>query len=412
MDFINAFGLGNFFGSGKDRWVKTPTYLPPSVYLGKSATWQDISGREAYLYRTTPELKAVIDKKAVLFSNGVYKHYKVNSKGKPEEIENSPIVARLENPNVLQSRNLWMENRMINQCLFGNDYTYSNYGTRLSEAPAALWNLIPNRIIINRTGSIWDQTSIEGIIQSYEEITDAKSANNIFEPKDIFHNKSSNPLDPLVGLSPLEALQMPISNIRLSYGFRNVMMDEHGALGFITAQKGDSMGPIPLTPEDRIEIEKEYTKTHGIHDGQARVKIINTPVDFKSTSAPTKDLMLFEEVTADKMAILDEYGLNTHVFASEKGSTYENAREGKKMAYQDSIIPYAEKDCYGLSVLMGLVDQVQWVELDYSHLECLQEDQVKKAETLQKKALAYRALKETGDFSFQNMKVIFDEFDI
>ena len=410
MDFINRFGFSRFY-SGKDRYTKTPTLIPTSINLSKSATWLNINGFEANLYRTTPELKAVINKKAVLFSNGIYRHYRIGKNGMPEEIKNSPILLRFEKPNVLQSRNEWMENRVINQCVFGNDYTYSLRGSALSDAPSALWNLIPNRMIINRTGKIWEQTTIEGIISSYEMMND-DSSNSIFDPKDIFHNKTPNPEDPLVGLSPLESLQMPISNIRLSYGYRNVIMDEHGALGFITATKGDSMGPIPLSEEQRIQISKEYSKTHGIHDGQARVKIIDTPVEFKSTSFATKDMMLFEEVTADKMAIIDEYGLNLNVFASEQGSTYENAREGKKMAYQDSIIPYAEKDCYGLTVLLKLIEKGEWIELDYSHIESLQEDLVKKAETLQKKAMAYRILKETGDFSYQNMKKIFTEFEL
>lgn len=397
--------------SGKDRYTKTPIPQAQSVYLGKSATWQNVNGFETMLYSTTPELKAVIDKKAVLFSNGVYKHYRMSNSGKVELIENSPIVNRLENPNVLQSRNEWMENRVINQCLYGNDYTYALYGSRLAD-PKALWNLIPNRMIINRTGKIWDQLDIKGIISSYEYMNDDYTQNTIFNPRDIFHNKTPNPLDPLVGISPLEALQMPISNIRLAYGYRNVTMDELGALGFITAPKGDSMGPIPLTEEDRLQISKEYSKNYGIHEKQARIKIVNTPVEFIKTSPATKDMMLFEEITADKMAIIDEYGLNVNVFSSEKGSTYENAREGKKSAYQDSIIPYAEKDCFGLSVLLGLIEKVEWIELDYSHLECLQEDQVKKAEALQKKAFAYSKLKETGDFTSDNMRKIFTEFEL
>jgi len=400
---------GFFGGDGRDRYTETPFQYPQHVYLGKSAVWQNIGGQEAVLYRTTPELKAVINKKAVLFSNGVYKHYKIGRDGKPELIENSPIVDRLENPNVLQSRNEWMEQRMINQCLYGNDYTYALYGTNsaLAVAPSAIWNLIPNRMIINRTGLIWKETDINKIVSSYEFQNDGTTANTIFDPKEIFHNKTPNPEDPLIGISPLESLQMPISNIRLSYGFRNVIMADHGALGFITSDGKDQMGPIPMTPEQKKDIERQYSKDYGIKNGQSRVKIIDAVAKWQATTFPTKDLMLFEEISADRQAIINEYGLNTNVFADEKGATYENAREGKKSAYQDSIIPYAEKDCFGLSWLLGLVLKGEWIELDYYHLECLQENEKEKAETLEKKALALSTALKDGVLSKEKYAEIF-----
>lgn len=411
MSFFNMLGLNGLFGGGQDRFTKTPLPRPKSLYLGKSATWEDCTGRESELYRTTPELFAVVNKRAEMFSNGIYKHYRVNRNGKVEEVNDSAILKVLEKPNVVQSRNEWMENRMINQSLYGNDYTFANYALPTSSVPAALWNLIPNRMGIHRTGKIWRQVNISDIIEKYEYRVDG-GVNDIFMPNDIFHNKTPNPEDPLIGISPLEALQMPLSNIRLSYGFRNIIMKEHGALGFITASGGDSSGPIPLSEEQRQQIEDEYSKDYGMFDGQSRFKIIDTPVDYKSTTFPTKDMMLFEEVTADKLALIDAYGLNIHVFSQEKGSTFANAQEGKKMAYQDCIVPYAEQDCYGLSILLKLIEKGEWIELDYSHLECMQENELEKADVLTKKAEAYAKLKETGDFSIDNMKKIFTEFEL
>lgn len=404
--FTTAFrSVYNWMGGrGYSRTPEPHIYLS---YLGKNANMEVIQGREEYLYRTTPELFAVINKKADLFCNGRFKHYRIGRDGKPEVIENSPVVDRLENPNVLQSRDEFLRQEMIQQSLFGNTYTFSLRGSRASESPSALWNLSPDRMTVYRTGLIWMQTDPRKIIERYQFTNDGAADPTNFEPKDIFHNRMPNPCDPVLGISPLEALQQPISNIRLAYQFRNVIMDQHGMLGIISGDAKDSIGQIDISPEQKMEIEKQYSRTHGIHKGQSRVKISSTSVKYQPTAFPTRDLLLFEEVTADKLAIIDGYGLNQNVFSNEKGSTYANAEEGKKSAYQDSIIPYAEKYCFGLSRLLGLIEKTEWIELDYSHVECLRDDEVKSSQSIERRARAYSALAATENFTPAQLQELF-----
>lgn len=389
---------------GDSKYTDTPFPYSRPVNLQKSATWVNIGGAEFELYKTTPELFAIINKIATLRTNGVFKHYKLNSQGEKEEVLDSDYVKLLNNPNVLQSSEIWQINRTVNQLIYGNDYTNALKGSRLTEIPSALWNLAPNKMIINRTGKIWKQTDIDKIITSYELLNDGY-ANDIFKPSEILHIKSANSLDPLVGVSPFEALQRPISNIRLSYAFRNVIMDEHGALGFISGDNKDTMGTIPMTPEQRLDIEKQYSKSHGIRKGQAKVRIHSTPTKWQSTSFKTKDLMLFEEIDADKRALLDAYGVNENVFSGSK-STYENVKEGLKSTYQDAVIPLSNKDCNGLSEFLGLTEKGEFIEQDYSHIECLQENEGTKATTANLKADAYTKLKATGDFTEEEIKEI------
>ena len=52
--------------------------------------------------------------------------------------------------------------------------------------------------------------------------------------------------------------------------------------------------------------------------------ITESQVSWQPMSYPTKDLMLFEELNADKIALIDAYGLNVNLFSSERGTTFSN----------------------------------------------------------------------------------------
>jgi hypothetical protein len=131
---------------------------------------------------------------------------------------------------------------------------------------------------------------------------------------------------------------------------------------------------------------------YGVGDKQSSVIITDASLNWTPMSYPTKDLMLFEEIDNNKRIIIDAYGLNENIFSRMQGSTYENMREGEKIAYQDTIIPEAEDYARGLSEFLGLTQKGEWLELCYDHLPILQEDEGKKAEVMTKKAAAISSL--------------------
>lgn len=406
MEFRPLNQLLNLMGyyKGKDLFTQTPNFYQNQILNGKNPIWVTINDKEGEIFSTTPELYSVIMRKAMMYSNGVFKHYKLNSKGEPEELFNTDVLKLLENPNPLQSRNEWLIEEMIHTSIYGNSLVYGLRGFS-TQLPKALYNLPVNRVEVVPTGKIYKQYKLEDIIKEFC-LTYYDGSTDIYLPKDVIYSRLTNPNNPLVGLSPLQALQMPISNIRGAYGYRNVLINERGAIGLLSNDTKDMDGGVPLTDAEKKKIENQYSKDYGIRDNQSKVMVTSSSLKWTPMVYPTKDLMLFEEITSDLRIILDAYGLNEYLFSKETGTSYNNLLEGKRMAYQDAIIPYADDFSYKLSQYLGLDKVNEFVTIDYSHIEALQKSQKEQSEILKNKAEATRILSELGIYNPDEIKDI------
>lgn len=405
MDFISRLFSPLFSNSGTDQFTKPINVdnirydhllygFEVDVKLNEYVT---LTNNEYELYRTTPELRTVINKGATLFSNGkwVVKDYKTE-----EPIKNHPLLKLLEKPNPFQNRNEFLTDVYTNRSLYGNNFTYTNYPIPgISQFPVTLVNLLPKYTTIKRKGRYIVQTDINNIVQSYN-LVDPKDKSKIIEsftPDEIIHIKMSNPNDPILGLSPLPSIHMPLSNIRAARGYVNADYTKKGAHGILSSASKDSGGALPLTETDRSDLEKQYSEiTHGSYDKQHKVLIANKPVQWNSISSAIKDHVIHDEIQLEFKAIIDAYDLNDSLFSFLRQSTFSNQENGEKQAYQNAIIPFAESFTFALNDNMKLFDKGIYVELDYSHVSALKEDAKQKAETDKLNAETIKILIESG----------------
>lgn len=401
QSLLSLFG----YGKGKDNFTQTQIFDPVQILNGKQPLWVTIKNKEEHVFQTTPELYSVIMRKATMYSNGVFKHYKVVN-GEDEEVENSEVIKLLNNPNPLQSRTEWMIEEMVHSSIFGSSFVYGLKGYNKQNVPTAFYNLPAGRMQVIPTGKFYQQRKISDIIDSYR-LMNVDGSSQTFEVNDVIYSRTINTTNPLLGLSPLHSLQMPISNIRGAYGYRNVIIEEKGAIGLLSGGngKGVSGNAIPLSSEDRNKLEKQYNNDYGTSSKKNKVMITNSPVNWQPMTYPTKDLMLFEEITADLRIIIDVFGMNEYLFGKEQGSTYANLAEGKRMAYQDCIIPYANDFTSKLTTYMGLDKLNEKIVLDYSHIEALQDNEVDKTTVLKNKVDAMNVLIANG-YSAQDAETI------
>ncbi len=376
--------LLNLFRNQYSKYYVNFTNQKEAVYIDISDAWK--------VYCTIPHLNLVINKKAEMLSNGVVSI--VNADG--EQVENvDDYLTFLKNPNVLQSYKEWISQLSIYEDLYGNGFIYPLVGTSMQVIPSAMWNLPSGDMIINKTGKIWDQTTIEGIIESYE-LEQSNGANRIFAPDEVVHtNNNDNPAY-IKGTSKLEPIQKNLTNIDAVLKTANVLYSERGGLFMFSHDGRSEMGSIPLNKEEKKEIEKKYRQDYGVHEGQQRNIITSSSLKATPISFPIKDLMMFEELESDFAAIISMYGMDRDLFPSTKGATFENKLQAQKITYQDTIIPNANDKADMLTKILKLEQRNLKVKIDFSHLPVFQENEVEKAKVQNLKSDSIRLLVQAG----------------
>lgn len=392
---------------GNDNYIKTPNHVTDNTYSPNEKEIYPTQNMSLVdIYKTTAEVYIVFNRFASMFSNGVWKLEDL----KGNQIEKHEVLDLLNNPNPLYSGKDLDVYSSLYYWITGNAFLYKSYDA--GQQIPTLLHLLPSenmKIVMTKNG-IYEQTRIEDIIERYDLIYDGDSSkyNKQFKPKEIAHFKNNDITNMLVGESVIEALHMAISNIRGAYGYRNVNIVKRGALGVLYNESGkDSYGvQIPGSTSEKLKVEKQYTQEYGIFESQAKISIMNGKWGFASTSGSIKDMMLFEEVSEDMKKIIDAVGLNDNIFSKEKSKVQANLNEGLKMAYQDGIIPFADKYTNYLNESLGLKKLGLSLKKDYSHLEVLQENEKEKSEVAERNVKAISTLIATGKYTKEEAELI------
>jgi len=374
-------GFSSLFG-GKDSYTQT-NFNNMSRFIGLAKGEYKIDTSIGGLHEiatTTAHLSAVINRKANMLANGRWREYKMVN-GKKVLVEKSDAVIKLENPNPLQNGN-----EFIRQL----SWSYDTYGTSIVNLnrrnlliPSTMYSLPMDELVIKRSGKIYKQLDIDEIIERIYLCTE--SGDMDFELKDLVIFKNSNPNDPILGISPIEILKLPIANVRAGLGFRNRIINNDAALGILSGVATQDMS-IGLNEKDQERIQSGYKSKFGMQKGKKDIIMSQTPVSWTAMSYPTKDLMLFEEITQDFKIIIDFYGLNENIFSRDKASTFSNYTEGLRSAYQDCIIPQGQDMALSFTKAFGMDGVNNWLEYDFSHLDILKENEKEKSENTKRDA--------------------------
>jgi phage portal protein BeeE len=390
MNFLQTLGQG-IYRLGTNQFTKTtPLNYLNQNYSTTKEEYVTINDNEFELYRTTPQLSIVINKDAQMLSNGRF----VVKNLKGEIQENHEALKLLMNPNPIQNQNSWLMDYQIQKNIYGNQFIYVNRAYQ-SAFPSTLVNLNSAMVKVIKTGKFIKQNKIEDIIERYD-VRENNGSFTQYEVNDVIFSQIVNPNNPLMGLSPLHSLTMPISNIRGAYGFRNKIIVKSGALGILSSASKDASGGIPLNVQERQRIEQQHSNDYGIHDGQSSLIMTGSPLSWQSMSYPTKDLLLFEEVEADFKSIIDAYGHNADIYSNLNNAKFSNMNEALRQTYQNRIIPESEQLCFNLGNKLGLTEKGLILELDYSHIEVMKSNEKEVIENFKMKADAIATLLSSG----------------
>jgi HK97 family phage portal protein len=345
------------------------------------------------VYLGSPYLRLVIDKKAEMFKNMEICLHDIKT---GEKIEDHPVLKLLANPNPLQNREQWLTQLSIQRDIWTQAFIYQLRPIQIMKGaaplPAVLWNLPPNQIEINRTGKIWDQTKLDGIITNYKLLD---GSNKTFTPEEIIQISDHTGESYITGESKIISMRTVISNLDGALKTRNCIINDRGALGILSNATKDADGGLPMDEKERKRIEAQYRDRYGLSDNQMKLMITNAAVNWQPMSYPTKELALFEEVEEDFGGLCGTYGMARDIFPSVKGATFENQVEAFKQTYQNTLQPQADQLMRSFNNRWGLYAQGIELRAEYAWLPVMKEDELKEHQAEQAEAQAQQTQTQT-----------------
>jgi hypothetical protein len=378
MAFAQLFDLL----SGNPRFFNYQTSYT-TEYVGTTVPiWINTSNYWNH-YRSIPELNAVINRRAKMVASA--NPIVCDKDGNRIDPNGHWIFELINKPNAVQSWGKMMEFIEINKCVTSNALIYSpaySFGIHKQMTPIA-WN----NVKIVPTGKSLDQIGKEGMISHFEipmKGTDGKFTQ--IKPKDIIYLHETDGVNLFDIETKLDALKYPLSNLIKQYEKRNMLLQSLFSPGIMSMVSDDGFSQLPLASEDREQITNDFMQRNS-----GKPVITDKKVTWSPMSFPVKDLMLFEEMTADKIAIIDAFGLNQYMFGSGeggKGSTFSNVEMGERQAYNSTIIPETELMYDDINQQLGLEKDGLFLKPDFSHISVLQADSVQQADSLLKRANA------------------------
>jgi HK97 family phage portal protein len=398
---VNVSFWESFFGitiDPNDRFIRNFEKLFPvqsQLWGKKDAVWIDTN--DAWkLFLQIPELRAVITKRASMMASS--KPRLVDQDG--NEKTNHWMNDVINKPNANQSWSDFVFSIGVQDGLYSNTFVYSP--VRSFKIRNLMVPLPSNKIKINTTGKKLKQMDVDGLVQNYVFYYD-DGENETLETTDVIYITTSDGMNLINPISRIESLKYPLSNLSAQYHKRNVLLENIGAIGILTAKNSDIGGSIPMTPEDKKQIQKDWFKR-----SKDELIITESDVDWKPMSYPTKDLMLFEELNADKIALIDAFGLSIHLFSTEKGTTFTNVRDSIRMCYQDTIIPETQQIYDAISQQIGLTKDGLRLVAEFDHLPVLQNDELQSAQTMKTRAEAIEKMIPFGILSPDEIRVLLE----
>lgn len=349
----------------------------------KTAVWIDTN--DAWrLFVEIPELRAVIDKRATMMASNIPCLYDKNG----NEITKHWLLDLIKKPNSTQSWSDVIYSIGVQDALYSNTFLY---------APKRSFNirnlLVPlpsNKVKINTTGKTLKQMDQDGLIQNFTFQYDSGEQDK-FEVEEMIYLTTADGMNLINPESRIDSLKYPLSNLKASYHKRNVLLENIGAIGILSAEQNDMGGVLPMDAQTKKDMQRDWYR-------RSKDELIITEASVKWTpmSFPTKELMLFEEMTADKLAIIDTFGLNANLFSSEKGSTFTNVRDSIRMVYTDTIQPETQQVYDNIMQQFGLADEGYRLVAEFDHLPIMQSDAKQEAETDKLRAETFEKLQALG----------------
>lgn len=416
IDIVMANSLIRFI----DNWAYNRLQKNSAFNIGTDnlfSNFQYFNDKPSWISLTTPQdfesaarhnpiVKAAINILSTASSNGKKIAIDISTGEEIPWTSRKPAIQKaykllMQRPNPLQSSKEFAFQGTFYLKVFGNRYVYANmpvgYDREIDIMNISTLINLPSQFMnVHVTGKLYDQTDITGIISEY-------SLNNFnppkgFKPEHILHFNEVNisgEMATIMGISKLEALKYPITNIQKAFEAMNTLLTSRGMQGILSPKKTDGMGAsMPLQLQEKTDIDNVFKRDYGLLNGQNPFMLTPIALDYIKTVMNSKELGIYEEFSNNAMIVSNEFGIPPELLKTYiSGATYENQVQSVRRLYQDTVIPMVEDEdsywsCRLNTYKYGFVIQTSW-----EHIPAL-------AESFKEKAISINLKGRTADSAY------------
>lgn len=375
-------------------WVKV-LFSRPNIAIDYNM--KTVSGKAEALAGCQP-FAMVLDHCGKMIQNGRYYVTDLNGNEKPRFKDITDLLSR---PNAFQNGRIFLKEIEVKLKAFGFVPIYTLRATK-SDLPASMVTIPPELFHMESTGSIFAQRDLSDIVKrayikwGNQEIELAEE--EYFVIYDSIVNVPCNPGSEFTFYTPVDTLSQHTKNYMAQLIGRGNLIINGGPKGILYGNDTTDTGNAALTPTESKELQNDFKRKYGIVQKLYEVMVTPKKLGWITLGSNTQQLMLHEEDKACVKDIATTIGFDPNLIL--QGSTYDNASEAKKSAYQDLIIPDSENIAQSLT--NALCKDRAIIKLDFTHVPCLQQDMSELASALSTASGAVASL-------YNNRLLTFDE---
>lgn len=277
---------------------------------------------------------------------------------KSKEIEKHPLLDLINSPNEEDSWPSIVEDLVGFKLLNGNSYLYAPPLT--NHAPVELYAL--------NAGAVSPDVR-QGKIVQYRYSTDAGQQS--FLPQDVMHWRSWNPRDPNIGLSPLHAAAMAVTQNNAAKRWNAALLQNMGRTsGVFSTDKS-------LTDTQYERFKKDLREKFSGGDNAGKPMLLEGGLHWEQMGLTSVEMDWLEGQKLSMREICAIYNVPSQLVSDTESSTYSNYKEANKAFWRGTVIP----DLYGLRdelnrFLTPKFDKTRklWLDFDLDGVDALQED--------------------------------------
>lgn len=302
--------------------------------------------------------------------------------------DNDSINKFLSQPNPLQTFGEFIQQIEMYKLVTGRAFVYSNTGDFID--PKTRWKMtdeyvvLPSQdvqVVYSQRVKLLSAQNITDIIEKFRFSGGNSqvdiSPSNILYIKDISIGSGCEHIE---GMSRLERLKYPLSNLIAVYEARNAIYVKRGAIGAIVSNSKDDSGNIPLLPKEKEQLLKDYNDTYGVSGNKNPTMVTGVPVSFVRFNMSIQELQPFDETLLDAIAIAGEYNVPSVLIPRKDQATFSNQGSAEKSLYENVVIPEANNLCSALNSFLGLENDGIYLSVSFDHIPVLQPNAKEKAE--------------------------------